>query len=1561
MPPLPVPPVSVSRRSPGSRLEPNPGFPPIPAHSVTSHGNKRPLHPPPLSAQKKPKRGAHGVPEYTARVKAGPTLLERWLSPSHGQPAPAPPVHLPAAGPAAASSADFYYNGERNKGKERVQTSLTNAASPPHGVRSAQTSSAFLEPEAFVPNSNPEASSSVRCLSAPHGVRSVFQCSASPNTDLTPPPPHHLHVTLPLANSPPLGTVPCSNTIAPKPVIAVPDSPSEPLTMATPSATTLPATTQTGPQPTPPSMSGTPPLNLSPNSLTIATYNLGGPSITKERFGRTISALSQAFPTLPKIVSLCEFKPTGAPLHEFEWMVTVITRGQYFLVSSTDPQGKNGIALLIHQDLSPHGPPSFSVVLPARILTFQAKIHADPNIPPVSFIAVYGSCLQPDRIPLQQALSPLLGGLAIVFGDLNAITQLDDVADMTLAYAQKLVWPWLRDMEASGKLVDLMRISYQDLPPKTRYRGHPGRSRLDNIFVTKPLLPLLSPLYPSTTPLEWEQHPLSDHDLVSVSLIPWTESTPPPRRCQSWGKKHIKRFQALCAEFHPNIQPGDMDEMTGGEQVSLMLDLQTHMVCCMEKVNSSQPRKEKPPLPEWASHIKSLLRLSRRNPKLFFRRVRHNCLTPMCSPRPPMDPTFLKSLVQESMPFDPSVVDTMPPPTSYLSEIPTPTDAELFQHSRVPRAKSPGPDGVPPYLFYILPPHLFHLFSNCIRLSLSLQCPLPLFFDATLIGLYKPKKDWWTASAWRPIAMSTAGYRIGMRFVKSHICGWTYSFLSPSQYGSRPGRSPASATHHLMATLSGQRAQGQSPHAVLLDVRNAFSSVPFTLLINLLEHLHFPPGFIQLFSYILHFGAFHIPQAQGHFFASSGIRQGCPLSAMLFVLYYELALRNLAHWHPIAFVDDIVAVTSSSVDTTKFIHDARCTLQRMGMDLNVSKSEVLVVGSTSPIPIPIPSGSGGARNWFHQPRPAQGQPAPPVATAPAPPAFPPSSLTSTTTVVHLGHPLTADLTPQSMYDTVMASVQDLFSQFHRRPLPMYARLKVLNQVLAPQVLYRLECLPPIKTCLDHLGNLTRKFLLALQDVPSFLANKTLFSHRKAGLGAFHLPTLVPQRVLDVGHRAIELFLADQRPVESNHWAVKCISTSCSVLGATSQAAQGSPPTSTHSTASSTYLPALDLPCYAVTHPLPLPDKTAYADGSYFPSVSQCASSVILPNGRAFVLRPRGKPSCYRAEVYALAMAVDVVGDEFTIYTDSAATLAAVKGASPRVTLASPIHHIRTMVAQKRLSLRHIRGHKGIDGNEMADRLAKDACLHLPSPTPQLPQNPWDVVVCGEQQRPPHKTWVRSHTPSHSQSDIHPWSWKPLVRPGWLPWLFGAKSVKGFAHPSTYWRNQGSTTPCPYCASHHNCSIHGSIGLCGATAQNPFVHAWLLAWETHMPLMSTWRNGASQRDRFLLGKLVLPNSLVATLKATLGPRVARTAATTFHRRILPLLTALLPQWSPEERCAFKRKLSAFEPGGWDTGPQALPTRARRSKPSTPHPPTSQNPITAYFLPPRPPGPSSSSQR
>ena len=1440
--------------------------------------------------------GTLSVPQ---RSKANPPPgIQRWCVPRRTSLEPLP---FPTGQPYPRGF-DFSYTGSWAKEKERASALSMEIGPRPHPFR-------------FFPPKEPDDDQ----------FKPIFHPDASSSSALPPAPPAAASSsTIPLASMPP-NPAPHSPAFTPANL------------------------------PTPLGVAETE-FVAGPNALRIACYNLGGPSITKERYGHTLLALRQLFPTLPKVVALSEFKPTGASLHEFHWMTQVASLGQYHLLPSIDPQGKNGVALLVHQDLCPNGPPQLIVAQEARVIAFSAKLHPDPAIPPVSFVAVYGSSIPHDRPGIQQSLTPFLQGMSIIFGDLNAITRMEDADGISLSYAQRLMWPWLCNLESKGDVVDLMRFTYHDIPPKTRCRGHAGKTRLDHIFVSKALFSLLSPFQPNTSPLLHESHPLSDHDLVALDILPWSDAPMPPRRCQGWGKKQVRKFKTLSASFHPHLEETDMDGMQPSDQVGLALALQEHLLRCMDEVNQAHPPKARPTLPEWAAHVKSLMRLARRNPKLFFRRVRFHGLAPMRSPQPPMNPDFLRALVQEQIPFDSDVVNSFPAPMEAMPDLPPPTDAQLLQHTRVPRGKSPGPDGLPPYLLYLLPPRLFHLVANCIRFSLSLQCPLPLFFDAQLIGLYKPKKDWWSPAAWRPIAMAHAGYRIGMRFIKTQISAQVYSSLSPMQFGGRPGRSPGTATLTLLETL---HAHSKSSWAVFLDVRNAFSSVPFALMMALLARLKFPPNFLQLFGHILYKGCFHMVPSNESFYASSGIRQGCPLSAMLFVLFYDLLLRILSKWTPIAFVDDIAAVTTSEIEAKMFIQEAWSALQRMGLNLNVSKTEILPLEPLAPPTLSIPTTAVPPCTWTYQPPPAPGLHAMDVLPSDPPQPLASSTIPTTSTVMHLGHLLSADLSPATMYADIMNAAHDLFTQFHQRPLPLYARLKVLNQVIAPQLLFRLEHLPPVKACLEHLGTLTQKFLLALSDVPSHLVKKTLFTHKKAGLGAFHLPTLIPQRVLDVVHKSICTLSADKFAIPHNGWLVQCVAACTNVLGIPTtpcprQTLLQSPARASSSTH---YLAALDLYCHETPHPLRILGNEAFADGSFFPSTSQCASSVLLPNHKAFVLKPRGRPSCYRAEVYALAMAVDLVQSGAKIYTDSAAALNAIKGFSTRVTLAIPIHHIRTMAIQKNLRLVHVRGHTGIAGNEIADRLAKSACHSLPAPPPQVAANPWDICVDGELQTPPHKTWIRSLAPHHNHADIHPCSWKPLPRPGWLAWLFGAKCAKGFAHPSSYWRNQRSPSPCQFCAGFHNASVHGHIGLCPNT-ENPLVATWIRSWGPHSALVASWRLQAQARDRFLLGKLVLPNSLVEYLKLALGPRAAKACITSFHTQILRLLPTVLPTWHPEEKHTFKRKLSPYEPAGWDTGPASLPrphgpsARQRRRTVTTTH---SQPPIAQFLLPRRPPSP------
>ena len=91
----------------------------------------------------------------------------------------------------------------------------------------------------------------------------------------------------------------------------------------------------------------------SPKELRIMTYNVGGPSISSERFSSILSHLMAITPHTPQLIGLQEWKPTE-PESKYHWITAHATNGQYHLISSTG-NVLNGVACLVHVDLAPSG------------------------------------------------------------------------------------------------------------------------------------------------------------------------------------------------------------------------------------------------------------------------------------------------------------------------------------------------------------------------------------------------------------------------------------------------------------------------------------------------------------------------------------------------------------------------------------------------------------------------------------------------------------------------------------------------------------------------------------------------------------------------------------------------------------------------------------------------------------------------------------------------------------------------------------------------------------------------------------------------------------------------------------------------------------------------------------------------------------------------------------------------------------------------------------------------------------------------------------------------------
>ena len=112
----------------------------------------------------------------------------------------------------------------------------------------------------------------------------------------------------------------------------------------------------------------------------------------------------------------------------------------------------------------------------------------------------------------------------------------------------------------------------------------------------------------------------------------------------------------------------------------------------------------------------------------------------------------------------------------------------------------------------------------------------------------------------------------------------------------------------------------------LFDYEAAFPSLSRDFTMECLSRLGLPANLLQAIRALYH-NNLHILKMKGHlcesFTASSGVRQGCPLSPLLFVLCVDVLLRRLQQHLPEAcfraFADDNACITPNFITSGNLV------------------------------------------------------------------------------------------------------------------------------------------------------------------------------------------------------------------------------------------------------------------------------------------------------------------------------------------------------------------------------------------------------------------------------------------------------------------------------------------------------------------------------------------------------------------------------------------------------------------------------------------------------------------
>ena len=224
---------------------------------------------------------------------------------------------------------------------------------------------------------------------------------------------------------------------------------------------------------------------------------------------------------------------------------------------------------------------------------------------------------------------------------------------------------------------------------------------------------------------------------------------------------------------------------------------------------------------------------------------------------------------------------------------------------------------------------------------------------STTILIHK-KGDESLPSNWRPISLQPTIYKVYAAILARRLASWALQNkkISSSQKGFLPFEGCAEHSFLLRSALEDSKRRNKTLRVVWLDLKNAFGSVPHNNMWEMMNRLDVPQHFITICREIYEGSSQAIRSAAGFtdpLPVNRGIKQGCPLSPLLFNLVLEGVLPQLertddgyrfrggATVSSLAYADDLCLIGTTKDGINHMLGTTANFLKWAGLQLNLSK------------------------------------------------------------------------------------------------------------------------------------------------------------------------------------------------------------------------------------------------------------------------------------------------------------------------------------------------------------------------------------------------------------------------------------------------------------------------------------------------------------------------------------------------------------------------------------------------------------------------------------------------
>ena len=288
---------------------------------------------------------------------------------------------------------------------------------------------------------------------------------------------------------------------------------------------------------------------------------------------------------------------------------------------------------------------------------------------------------------------------------------------------------------------------------------------------------------------------------------------------------------------------------------------------------------------------------------------------------------------------------------------------------RCKRTKSGGPDRLPNAWYRDhqdqVEPLLRQLFNQCYTAGIS----PPSFQQANIVCLAKAGRSL-NPMNYRPIALLNSDYKIFTRLLTNRVRPCLPNMIAEVQGGFVPGRTIHGVIDVFTAAQLAAKRMATETVAVLLDFQKAYDSVNRAFMMDNLRHRGFPRRFLAAVAAthtdttarFLVNGQLSTPVA-----STCGIRQGCPLAPLLFILVldplYQWLLHDAELLDPLtAAVPDFPTVSGYADDTTVFLANETKIPRLLAVLDDFARASGLVVNAAKTNVIRLNESSGTVTN-----------------------------------------------------------------------------------------------------------------------------------------------------------------------------------------------------------------------------------------------------------------------------------------------------------------------------------------------------------------------------------------------------------------------------------------------------------------------------------------------------------------------------------------------------------------------------------------------------------------------